>query len=64
MATESFYQDLVIDTPEKAARLEAMFEEDAHFISPGTPKVPFNDPETRRRVIEKYGGKRDVSERL
>lgn len=58
MATESFYQDTIIDTPEKAARLVALFEEDAHYISSGTPKIPFNDPEMRRRVIEKYGGKK------
>ncbi len=54
MATESFYQDLVIDTPEKAARLEAMFEEDAHFISPGTPKAKINDPEMIERAAIRY----------
>ncbi len=54
MATESFYQDLVIDTPEKAARLEALFKEDVHYIPAGTPPVAINDPEVLKGVAKRY----------
>ena len=36
MATESFYQDLVIDTPEAAARFAAVLEENKPYVSDGT----------------------------
>lgn len=54
MATESFYQDMVIDTPEAAARLEALFKEDVHYISAGTPPVPINDPDVLKGVVKRY----------
>ena len=54
MATESFYEDMVIDTPEKAARIEALFRDNIHYIPSGSPSVPTNDPETIRRLVEKY----------
>lgn len=54
MATESFYEDMVIDTPEKAAKIEALFRDHIHYIPSGSPSVPVDDPETIRRLIEKY----------
>ena len=36
MATESFYEDLVIDTPEAAANFTAVFEENKPYVSNGT----------------------------
>ena len=36
MATESFYQDLVIDTPEAAANFAAVLEENRPYVSNGT----------------------------
>ena len=35
MATKSFYEDMVIDTPEAAARLTKLFEEDKPFVIAG-----------------------------
>ena len=36
MATESFYEDLVIGTPEAAANFTVLFEENKPYISSGT----------------------------
>ena len=53
MATESFYQDMVIDTREAAERLEALLEEGSTFI-PSDLEINFNDPEIIRRFGENY----------
>lgn len=53
MATKSFYEDLVIDTPEAAARLSKMIAEDRRYVPLGNTYV-ISDPETMRRFIEKY----------
>lgn len=56
MATESFYQDLVIDTPEAAARFAAVLEEDKPYVSDGTT---FREAsaEDLHRIAVKYGYK-------
>jgi hypothetical protein len=54
MATESFYEDLVIDTPEAAAAFTAMFEENKTFVSKG-PIMKEADEETIRKFVESLG---------
>ena len=53
MATESFYEDLVIDTPDAAANLTRIFEEDKRYKPLGIKHIR-NDPDTMRQLIEKY----------
>lgn len=53
MATESFYEDMVIDTKEKAERLEALLESGQTFI-PSDVKIKFDNPEIIRRFGENY----------
>jgi len=53
MATESFYQDMVIGTREASERLEALLEEGSTFI-PSDLEINFNDPEIIRRFGENY----------
>ena len=59
MATESFYQDLVIDTPEAAAAFIDMWENDRHYVGPLRP-MPWADEAARKRLAEhlkeKYSG--------
>lgn len=50
-----FQPDQIVVTPEVAARLEAICEEEPHMVFHGTPDVPEDDPETFRRLAEKYG---------
>ena len=54
MATESFYEDLVIDTPEAAARFAAVIEENKPYVSNGTV---FREAtaEDLRRIGEMFG---------
>ena len=56
MATKSFYQDLVLDTPEAVANLErAIDEADKRGpIDVSEAKGVTNDPEIARRIAEKY----------
>ena len=56
MATESFYQDLVIDTPEAAANFTALFEENKPYVSSG---IVFREAtaEDLHRIAVKYGFK-------
>ena len=56
MATESFYQDIVIDTPEAAARLEAIFEEDPVLTVDTSTNFVFADADTIKRFVEKQLG--------
>ena len=51
MATKSFYEDLVIDTPEAAERLSVMIREDKRYEPLGKEYV-VDDPETMRLFIE------------
>ena len=53
MATKSFFEDMVIDTPEAAARLTELFEENRVYVPLGI-EYEENDPETMRLFIEKY----------
>ncbi len=43
MATESFYTDLVIDTPEAAKALTEVLENDSTYVDPKC-EIIFNDP--------------------
>ena len=43
MATKSFYEDMVIDTPEAAARLTELFEENRPFVIKGPVPKDAND---------------------
>lgn len=58
MATESFYEDMVIDTPEAAANLEALIESGVKWKR-GNTEFTYGkvDDEFVREVTEKYGGK-------
>lgn len=55
MATESFYEDMVIDTPEAAANLTALFESGVKWKR-GDSRIAYADvdDETVRRLFEKY----------
>lgn len=53
MATKSFYEDMVIDTPEAAANLERMLEEDNRYAPPEKEYI-LDDPEVMDRFIKKY----------
>ena len=52
MATESFFEDMVIDTPEAAARLTELFEENRVYVPLGI-EYNENDPEAIRLFIER-----------
>lgn len=54
MATKSFYEDLVIDTPEAAERFTAMFEENRPYVAKGH-KAKEADAGFLREVAEKHG---------
>ena len=54
MATKSFFEDMVIDTPEAVARLTELFEEDKPYLI--TVPVPKDaDGEFIRRFMEGAG---------
>ena len=52
MATESFFEDMVIDTPEAAARLTELFEENKVYVPLGI-EYNENDPVAIRLFIER-----------
>ncbi len=52
MATESFYEDMVIDTPEALANLIAFAEEEPHLKVDKDFKVKYADEESMRRLVE------------
>lgn len=56
MATKSFYEDLVIDTPEAAERFTAMFEESRPYVIRG-PVPEEADAGFLRALAEKHGYK-------
>ena len=53
MATKSFFEDMVIDTPEAAARLTELFKENRVYVPLGI-EYKEADSETIRLLIEKY----------
>ncbi len=53
MPTESFYEDMIIDTPEKARALEDILENGKPYQIK-YPDMSFNDPEIIRRFKENY----------
>lgn len=55
MPTESFYEDMVIDTPEAAANLTALFESGVKWKR-GDSRITYvdADDESVRRIFEKY----------
>ncbi len=52
-----FRPERIVVTPEVAARLNAICEEEPHWVFNGTPEVPEDDPEFLRRMAEKFGYK-------
>ncbi len=55
MATKSFFEDMVIDTPEAAANLTALFESGVSWKRGDTVFTYASaDSETARRFIEKH----------
>ena len=64
MATESFYEDMVIDTPEKAAAIEELFAhpEKYTYHCQGIDRYQWADEEFLQRLKEKYCKRRDDSE--
>lgn len=56
MATESFYEDLVIDTPEAAANLEALVESGVTWKRGNANVRYIEDEDEIRRLYEKTCG--------
>ena len=56
MATQSFYEDMVIDTPEKAAAIEELFAHPEKYTYHCTGKINFEwaDEEFLQKLKEKY----------
>lgn len=50
-----FQPDRIVVTPDVAARLEAICEEEPYMVFHGTPDVPEDNPETFRRLAAKHG---------
>ncbi len=53
MATKSFYEDLVIDTPEAAENFSRFVEEGKTYVVKG-PILEEADPEFIQHLIKKY----------
>ena len=64
MATESFYEDMVIDTPEKAAAIEELFAhpEKYTYHCKGIDRYQWADEEFLQRLKEKYCKRGDDTE--
>lgn len=63
MATESFYEDMVIDTPEAAANLNELIESGVVWErGDSVIKYISADSEVVRRLVEKYAWKKRSSE--
>ncbi len=56
MATQSFYEDMVIDTPEKAAAIEELFAHPEKYTYHCTGKINFEwaTEEDFKKLREKY----------
>ena len=59
MATESFYEDMIIDTPEKAKALEDVLENGEPYRIK-YPDISYDDPEIIRRFKENYRRERQT----
>ncbi len=59
LATESFFEDMIIDTPEAAANLEALFESDVIWKR-GDTRFRYNDPEVLKKLYEKHCKNEDM----
>lgn len=53
MATESFYEDMVIDTPEKARALEDLLENGKPYL-PEHTDIVIDDPEALAKLKNKF----------
>ena len=63
MATQSFYQDIIIDDAESSARLEELFRE--HPVAKTDPNfvpAPIDDPEVLRGIEETLRARREARE--
>ena len=59
LATESFYEDMVIDTPEAAANLNELIESGVVWErGDSVIKYVSADSDVVRRLVEKYAGKK------
>ena len=56
MATKSFYEDLIIDTPEAARNLERAVEQadERGPVEFPNAKGPSHDPDFIRRLVDNY----------
>ena len=54
MATESFFEDLVIDTPEAIANWKAFLKEQPHLVVDPDIVIVDADEETVKRLMSKY----------
>ena len=54
MATESFYEDMVIDTHEAMRNLKALAEEEPHLMVNDEIRIEHADDEFMDLVMEKY----------
>ncbi len=54
MATESFYEDMVIDTPEAVANFVSFLEEEPTIAVDRSFSVKHADKECMDRLMEKY----------
>ena len=60
MATESFFQDMVIDTPEAAANLEALFDSGVFWTRGDTVFIHLTAEDLRREAAALRTGNRWV----
>lgn len=54
MATESFYEDMVIDTPEALANLKAFAEEEPHLKVDVDIEITHADEDSMDRFMEAH----------
>ena len=55
MATQSFFGDMIIDTPEALANLIAFAEEEPHLKVDGKVKIRYdNEEEVMNRLMARY----------
>jgi len=63
MATQSFFEDIIIDDAESSARLEELFRE--HPVvktDPNYVPLPLDDPEVLRGIEETLRARREAKE--
>ncbi len=57
MATESFYEDIVIDTPETKANFVSFMEEEPHVAVHVAKEIKHIDKASMDRLMQKHGQK-------